>query len=66
MSEADETGGVKSPCVQVCILDETCGYCLGCGRTRAEIWKWTRCSEAEKLEIVTNASARMGAPQRWK
>lgn len=59
MTEADNPGEVKSPCVQVCILDESCGYCTGCGRTRAEIWKWTRCTDAEKLEIVKVAAARV-------
>ena len=49
---------VESPCVQVCILDEGLGYCTGCGRTRAEIWKWTRASEQEKRVIVENAARR--------
>lgn len=49
---------VKSPCIQLCILDEACGYCLGCGRTRAEIWKWTRCTEDDKRQILVRAAAR--------
>lgn len=54
-------GEVKSPCVQICVLDEGLGYCTGCGRTRAEIWKWTRASDAEKLGIVENAARRKRA-----
>ena len=49
---------VKSPCVQVCVLDEGLGHCIGCGRTRAEIWKWTRASDEEKREIVVRAAQR--------
>ncbi len=62
MAEVEETGEVKSPCVQVCILDEGCGYCIGCGRTRAEIWKWTRATEDEKREIVLRAAKRVTLP----
>ncbi|HYC38709.1 MAG TPA: DUF1289 domain-containing protein [Usitatibacter sp.] len=59
MSESGSPGEVKSPCVQVCILDEGLGYCVGCGRTRAEIWKWTRATDEEKREIVAAAAARV-------
>ena len=52
--------GVASPCVQVCILDDALGHCIGCGRTRAEIWKWTRCGDDEKREIVVRAAQRKG------
>lgn len=58
------TGGgppaeVSSPCVQICVLDEAIGHCIGCGRTRAEIWKWTRACDDEKREIVAAAAARI-------
>jgi predicted Fe-S protein YdhL (DUF1289 family) len=66
MMDAEEPPQVTSPCVQVCILDEGCGYCIGCGRTRAEIWRWTRASDGEKLEIIEAAAARIGGPQRPK
>jgi predicted Fe-S protein YdhL (DUF1289 family) len=59
MTDTGRPSEVASPCVQICVLDEGLGHCTGCGRTRAEIWKWTRCSDAEKLEILKNASARM-------
>ena len=55
-------GEVKSPCVQVCILDEGLGYCVGCGRTRAEIWKWTRATDEEKRAIVARAATRKLPP----
>ena len=63
MVETDKPGEVESPCVQVCVLDEAVGHCIGCGRTRAELWHWTRCSDAEKLEIVKAAAARVAPPK---
>jgi predicted Fe-S protein YdhL (DUF1289 family) len=58
MTQDEKPSQVASPCVQVCILDEGLGYCVGCGRTRAEIWHWTRCSDEEKREIIGAAAAR--------
>ena len=31
---------MNSPCINVCTVDTDSGYCLGCGRTPAEIRKW--------------------------
>lgn len=62
MAETEESSGVASPCVQLCILDEGCGYCLGCGRTRDEIWKWINCSDTEKTEIIERAAQRKLPP----
>ncbi|WP_039983683.1 DUF1289 domain-containing protein [Vibrio sagamiensis] len=30
----------KSPCIDLCNFSSTKGWCLGCGRTRAECKKW--------------------------
>lgn len=30
------------PCVSVCAFDGRTGFCLGCGRTLAEIRAWTK------------------------
>ncbi len=32
---------IESPCVLVCSIDTDTGWCLGCGRTRDEIARWT-------------------------
>lgn len=55
---------VASPCVNICVLDEALGYCVGCGRTRAEIWKWIRATDDEKREIVRCAALRKLPPDR--
>ena len=44
--------GVPSPCVLICTLDPADTVCMGCGRTRAEIWEWTRCTDDRKREIL--------------
>ncbi len=57
--EEEKPAGVPSPCVNVCTLDPSDDVCTGCGRTRAEIWAWTRCNDALKEEILRNAALRM-------
>jgi predicted Fe-S protein YdhL (DUF1289 family) len=35
---------IASPCVGICQIDESLGFCIGCARTRAEIATWTTAS----------------------
>ena len=35
---------MASPCVGICQIDESLGFCIGCARTRAEIAAWTTAS----------------------
>lgn len=53
-------GGVESPCIGLCMMNDTLGYCLGCGRTRAEIARWSRLAGDERLEVIGLAQARSG------
>lgn len=41
-----------SPCILVCSIDETSGYCIGCGRTRDEIAGWTSFTDAERRTLM--------------
>jgi uncharacterized protein len=63
MSEDQPPSNVPSPCLSICVLDEGLGYCIGCGRTRAEIWKWTRATDDEKREILRWSSLRPLPPR---
>lgn len=54
-------GTVQSPCVSVCLLDETSGFCKGCWRTRDEIARWSTASDAERLEILARLRERRRA-----
>lgn len=37
-----------SPCIGICKLDDATGYCLGCGRTGAEVGDWMAMSESQR------------------
>ena len=44
---------VKSPCVDVCVMDEDSGYCLGCKRSLDEIAGWATASDPERTHILS-------------
>jgi predicted Fe-S protein YdhL (DUF1289 family) len=49
---------LKSPCVDVCILDPDSGLCQGCLRTLDEIARWSEMSEAEREQVIASLSQR--------
>jgi predicted Fe-S protein YdhL (DUF1289 family) len=49
---------LKSPCVDVCILDPDSGLCQGCLRTLDEIARWSEMSEVERERVVASLSKR--------
>ncbi|UTW59901.1 DUF1289 domain-containing protein [Kordiimonas sp. SCSIO 12603] len=49
---------IKSPCMGVCQLDRAREFCMGCFRTRDDIGRWSRASNAEKQEIIDSATER--------
>lgn len=49
---------IASPCTLVCTLDRAGETCLGCGRTREEIARWTAFSDAERAAIMAELPAR--------
>jgi predicted Fe-S protein YdhL (DUF1289 family) len=55
------TAPVPSPCILVCQLDRKTGWCLGCGRTGAEIMAWPKASEDEKRSVAAKLPARLAA-----
>lgn len=54
MSMADK---VRSPCVQVCALDDN-DTCIGCQRTGDEILRWTRMNNEERREVLRQVAIR--------
>lgn len=48
---------IKSPCVNVCALDIN-DMCMGCQRTGAEISTWGKMTNAQRREVLKQASAR--------
>ena len=49
-----------TPCVSLCKLED--GKCIGCGRTREEIARWTRFTDDERMAVMK----RLGYGQRRK
>jgi len=49
---------MASPCVNVCTIDPATARCRGCARTRDEIARWTRMSDAERDAIMAALPAR--------
>jgi uncharacterized protein len=47
-----------SPCRNICRIDDASGWCVGCGRSLAEIAAWTRLSEADRAAVVRQLPAR--------
>lgn len=48
---------VRSPCVQICALDEN-DICVGCYRSGEEITRWGDCSEEEKRAVLRRVAER--------
>lgn len=42
---------VPSPCINVCKMDGTTGWCTGCLRTIAEIASWSQLVDADKQAV---------------
>ncbi len=53
------TQEVETPCVKVCVLDPETGFCIGCGRTRAEIARWLSMTAAERRAIMEGLAERV-------
>lgn len=45
---------VKSPCKFICTLENE--VCIGCGRTREEISKWSKYTDEEKVKVLRRLS----------
>ena len=49
---------IQSPCIGVCSIDSSTGFCLGCYRAMEEIQAWWDMDNAQKQAVVTLASKR--------
>ncbi|MGL5115870.1 MAG: DUF1289 domain-containing protein [Beijerinckiaceae bacterium] len=52
---------LDSPCVNICVLDQALGICVGCGRTGEEIGSWLRYSDRERQAVRSKLGERMRA-----
>src|ERR1700755_2918381 len=50
---------IESPCEKICIVDPASGLCRGCGRSLAEIERWTAYSDVERRRIMAELPGRL-------
>ena len=50
---------VSTPCIKTCVIDHVTGYCIGCGRTGAEISQWPFMPEPERVDVMATLPERM-------
>ncbi|WP_417410198.1 DUF1289 domain-containing protein [Hoeflea sp.] len=55
---------IESPCILICSIDLTTGYCFGCGRTRDEIAQWISYSPETRSEVMAELPARLETVER--
>ncbi|CAN7431667.1 DUF1289 domain-containing protein [Phenylobacterium sp. LjRoot219] len=57
---------IRTPCVQVCAIDDDSGLCLGCFRALPEIAGWAKLGDAARTAIMDELPARRGriAPEK--
>ena len=50
---------MQSPCIQLCKLEPAGAFCMGCGRSLAELEAWPRVGDVEQARILAAARARL-------
>ena len=55
---------IESPCILVCSMDMTTGYCFGCGRTRDEIAGWINYTPETRRDVMAELPARLETIER--
>ena len=55
---AEASCAAPSPCINICRMDATTGYCEGCFRTIDEIACWSGYTDEDKLAVLAKLAAR--------
>ena len=55
---------LPSPCISICKLNKSTGYCDGCFRTEDEIALWLSMSDEDKLNMLNILRQRQGIKRR--
>ena len=55
---------LPSPCISICKLNKSTGYCDGCFRTEDEIALWPSMSAYDKLNMLNILRQRQGIKRR--
>ncbi len=52
---------IQSPCIGVCSMNDSTGFCLGCYRTIEEIQGWWDFSFEKKSDVINKTLVRQEA-----
>ena len=55
---------LETPCVNVCLLDERSGLCVGCGRSVDEIADWASMSPVQRRAVMAILPERLDHLER--
>lgn len=55
---------IESPCILVCAIDMSSGYCFGCGRTRDEIGAWITMTPDARRAVMAELPQRLATIER--
>jgi predicted Fe-S protein YdhL (DUF1289 family) len=54
----ENSDGIPSPCIRICVLDGPTGWCRGCYRTIDEISHWERLTPVQKHALLARCAER--------
>ena len=55
---------LPSPCISICKLNKSTGFCDGCFRTINEISKWRSMTDVERMSLLETLRQRQGIKRR--
>ena len=55
---------LPSPCISICKLNKSTGFCDGCFRTINEISQWPSMTDVERMSLLETLRQRQGIKRR--
>ena len=55
---------IVSPCISICKLNKSTGFCDGCFRTINEISQWPSMTDLERMSLLETLRQRQGIKRR--
>jgi len=55
---------LPSPCISICKLNKSTGFCDGCFRTINEISEWPSMTDVERMSLLETLRQRQGIKRR--
>ena len=55
---------IETPCIKLCSIDDTTGYCFGCGRTRDEVGAWSNMAPETRRTVMATLPTRLETIKR--